>query len=208
MLYYENKADEQGFQTIIGVDEAGRGPLAGPVVAAAVFLQDKNFHNRIDDSKIISKRQREMAFHEIFDKAYVGVGIISETVIDTVNILEATYLAMSMAVGKLMDRFPRSEFNSQKFSEKVCLLVDGPSFKTYLPFHYQPIVNGDALSLSIACASIVAKVTRDRILEMYDQIFPQYGFRNHKGYPTRAHKLAIQRHGLSLIHRRSFNYSL
>jgi len=207
MLYYENKARKKGFRTIIGVDEAGRGPLAGPVVAAAVSLKDKNFNSRIDDSKVITHRQRQEAFHEIFDKAYVGVGIISETVIDTVNILEATYLAMARAVDRLIDQLPTSEIadNAQEtFLKRTCLLIDGPSFKTHLPFHYQTIVNGDALSLSIACASIVAKVTRDRILETYDRVFPQYGFRNHKGYPTRAHKLAIQQHGLSLIHRQTF----
>jgi len=211
MLYYENKARKKGFQTIIGVDEAGRGPLAGPVVAAAVSLNDKNFNSRIDDSKVITHRQRQEAFHEIFDKAHVGVGIISEAVIDTVNILEATYLAMSMAVDKLIDKLPPPKVmdnTKEEFLKQICILVDGPFFKTELPFHYQTIVNGDALSLSIACASIVAKVTRDRILETYDRVFPQYGFRNHKGYPTRAHKLAIQQHGLSLIHRKTFRHTL
>jgi ribonuclease HII len=116
--------------------------------------------------------------------------------------LTTTINVSSEKVSKVMDN------TEEEFSKQICILVDGPSFKTELPFHYQTIVNGDALSLSIACASIVAKVTRDRILETYDKVFPQYGFRNHKGYPTRAHKLAIQQHGLSLIHRKTFHHAL
>ncbi len=208
MLYYEQKASRNGFNIIIGVDEAGRGPLAGPVVAAAVWLKSYTFQNKIDDSKSLSAAQREKAFFEIFENAQVGIGIISEAVIDTVNILEATYLAMSSAVHRLIRKFSNQQTPDPQFSSKVCLLIDGPAFKSSLPFTYEPIINGDALSLSVACASIVAKVTRDRILESYDRILPQYGFKQHKGYPTRAHKMAIQEHGLSFIHRRTFQHTL
>lgn len=208
MFYHENKAKRNGFQLIIGVDEAGRGPLAGPVVAAAVSLRSKRFQNKIDDSKKISPRQREKAYLEIFEKAHVGLGIISEAVIDATNILQATYLAMTLAVNQLIYKLPETKVQSGNFRDKICLLVDGPSFKTDLPYAYRAIVNGDQLSMSIASASIVAKVSRDRILNSYDRILPQYGFRNHKGYPTLAHKEAIKKFGLSFIHRKTFHYSL
>ncbi len=207
MFYYENKAKEKGFRIIIGVDEAGRGPLAGPVVASAIFLKEKKFQNKICDSKKISARQREKAFVEIFEKAYVGIGIVNESVIDSVNILKATYAAMSLAVANLVSRLPPSKFARRDMRKKICVLVDGNSFQTDLPYAYKTIIGGDNLSLSIACASIVAKVTRDRMLSIYDQIFPQYGFKKHKGYPTLDHRRAIAKYGLSLIHRRTFHAS-
>ena len=111
---------------------------------------------------------------------------------------------MSNAVSDLVQKLPCETQSKDNFDQKVCLLIDGNAFKSQLPYHYQTIVDGDALCLSIACASIVAKVTRDRILKTYDKIFPQYGFSQHKGYPTPEHKKAIRVHGLSLIHRRSF----
>ena len=207
-LLYETQAREKGYPIIIGVDEAGRGPLAGPVVAAAVSLKDFKFQNKINDSKILSAQEREEAFFEIFDKADVGIGIINETVIDAVNILQATYLAMTAAIENLIEKFSPDVRQDPALASQVCLLIDGPRFETHLPFKREPIINGDALSISIACASIVAKVTRDRILQAYDKILPQYGFKSHKGYPTLAHKRAIQQHGLSFIHRKTFNSSI
>jgi len=207
MLDYERKAQQEGYSLIIGIDEAGRGPLAGPVVAAAVAFKEFQFENKIFDSKKITHRQREKAFHEILEKAYVGVGIVSESVIDENNILEATYHAMSVAVNQIVDKVSDSIATNKNFNKEICLLVDGNSFKSDLPFRYKTICKGDALSYSIAGASIVAKVTRDRILEIYDQIFPEYGFKRHKGYPTLQHKLAIKEHGLSVIHRKTFKHT-
>ncbi len=207
MLIHEQQARREGFDYIIGVDEAGRGPLAGPVVAAAVFLKEESFQSTIRDSKKISTLQREKAFQEIQQKAYVGVGVVSEEVIDRYNILQATYQAMALAVlESLRQIFPQEGYYHRQ--HKICLLVDGNSFKANLPFSHKTIIGGDDLSLSIACASIVAKVTRDCILTEYDKIFPEYGFGKHKGYPTIEHKLAIKKYGLSQIHRKTFNAAL
>ncbi|MCK5581015.1 MAG: ribonuclease HII [Candidatus Omnitrophica bacterium] len=203
-LHYENLVKQKGYQFIVGVDEAGRGPLAGPVVAAAVFLKTYDFEARIDDSKKMTHRQREKAFCEIFEKGYVGIGMMNEAVIDAVNILEATYLAMNNAVVDLVARLPHRASGHEHFAGKTCLLIDGNRFKTDLPYQYMPIVGGDRVSLSISCASIVAKVTRDRMLNIYHQEFPRYHFNKHKGYPTKQHRQAICEHGLSMIHRRSF----
>jgi ribonuclease HII len=196
---HERRAKENGYTLVIGIDEAGRGPLAGPVVACAVSVIDPEISAPIQDSKKLSPRQREAAFLEIMDKSHVGIGIISEAVIDEVNILNATFLAMTNAVLQLMGRVNATQ-------HKVCLLVDGDRFKSDLPYRAHTVIDGDAHVFSIACASIVAKVTRDRILEKYDHLFPQYGFARHKGYPTAQHKEAIRINGLSPIHRRSFVY--
>jgi ribonuclease HII len=204
MLYFETQALNKGLRFILGVDEAGRGPLAGPVVAAAVCLRDLNFKNQIDDSKKLSAKARERAFYEIFDKAYVGIGIISEKTIDLVNILNASHLAMDMAINELIHRIPQAIVLLETFPQQVVLLIDGNIFRTKLPYTYKAITGGDGKSLSIACASIIAKVYRDRILGIYDKIFPQYGFAKHKGYPTATHRLAIKKHGASIIHRKSF----
>ncbi len=203
MLYHEDKARSDGFKIIVGVDEAGRGPLAGPVVASAVALQKKEFQTTIRDSKKMTAQQRERAFEEIQQNAFVGVGIISESIIDSINILQATYQAMNTAVRRLMDKLSLHK-DPLNLPQDVCLLIDGNSFRTDLPYAHRTIIGGDNASLSIAAASIIAKVTRDRILDAYDKIFPQYGFKTHKGYPTQAHRLAIKTHGLSIIHRRTF----
>jgi ribonuclease HII len=204
---YEQEIKAQGFDLIVGVDEAGRGPLAGPVVASAVALRRDQFQSTINDSKVLSAGQREKAFYEIYENAFVGVGIISESVIDQGNILKATFLAMTNAVENAVAQWAAAE-SGGRMAQNVCLLIDGNRFKSDLPYAYRTIVQGDSKVLSIACASIVAKVTRDRILNMYDAIYPQYGFKQHKGYPTRQHKEAIGTHGLSMIHRRSYKYSL
>jgi ribonuclease HII len=198
VLYYEKKAKDKGFSFVIGVDEVGRGPLAGPVVAAAVRLNHTKFRNRIDDSKKLTSHQRETAFKEIFQKAAVGIGIISESVIDTVNILNATKLAMENAVASLI-YLSKKKINKNK----VMILVDG-NISLKVPFRLKNIIKGDAKSLSIASASIVAKVIRDRIMSIYDKVYPKYNFVKHKGYGTQAHFRAIKKHGPCLIHRRSF----
>ncbi len=204
----ERELKQRGFDFVIGVDEAGRGPLAGPVVAAAVALKQNNIHTTIKDSKQLSASQREKAFHQIYDNAYIGVGIISESVIDQANILNATFFAMTNAIVELISRLPVSTPTASRLHPNVCLLIDGNQFRCDLPYRYRTIVKGDEKVLSIACASIIAKVTRDRILGVYHRIFPQYHFDQHKGYPTLDHKMAIQRFGPSLIHRKTFHYQL
>ncbi len=206
-LTYENELTSEGCRLVVGVDEAGRGPLAGPVVAAAVALKNHQFQSKIYDSKMISAKQREEAFEEIHHNAYVGVGVISESVIDRGNILEATFLAMTNAIENLIIQFSHQAAADFDFQKDICLLVDGNLFRTELPYQYRTIIRGDKLVFSIACASIVAKVTRDRILRVYDKIFPEYGFGQHKGYPTLQHRKAIGTHGLSLIHRKTFNHA-
>jgi ribonuclease HII len=197
VLYYERKFRKSGYDLIVGVDEAGRGPLAGPVVAAAVALSTTRFRNRIDDSKKLTALQRHKAFSEITRKSVFGIGIINEKVIDRVNILEATRIAMKQAVVELI-----AKLNSDQ-KRCICLLVDGDvRFDVDLPINN--IIRGDSKSKSIASASILAKVTRDRIMSLYDRIYPQYGFLQHKGYPTKRHRLALKKFGPSLIHRKSF----
>ena len=208
MLHFETQAQNRGLRFIVGVDEAGRGPLAGPVVAAAVCLRQFDFKNSINDSKKMTARAREAAFYEILDKAYVGIGIMSEKTIDIVNILNASHLAMEMAVIEMIHRLPQEIVSSNTFTQQVMLLIDGNMFRSQLPYQYQTIIGGDGKSLSIACASIIAKVYRDRILNVYDKIFPQYGFAKHKGYPTEAHRLAVKKHGSSIIHRKTFQGAL
>ena len=190
MLYHEKRVRKAGYSIVAGIDEAGRGPLAGPVVAACVILNEYSFSNRVDDSKVLSARARDRAYREIINKSIYSVGIVNETVIDKVNIYQATARAMEMAVRKL------------KKTPDI-LLVDG-RIKLKLPQKKIFITKGDSISLSIACASIVAKVTRDRIMERYHDTYPEYGFRKHKGYGTRQHKAALIDHGPSPIHRYSF----
>ena len=190
MLAYEQRFESQGYKAIAGVDEAGRGPLAGPVVSAAVILRQVKFKNRIDDSKVLSASQREKAYSEIRKKAWVDIGIVGEKIIDQINILEATILSMRRAISFLS---PQPDF----------VLVDG-NMSLNLNIPYESIVRGDAQSLSIACASIIAKVTRDRIMSIYHRKYPEYGFLEHKGYGTKSHFEALKRIGPSPIHRMSF----
>ncbi len=175
---------------VAGVDEAGRGPLAGPVVASAVILDPENVPEGLNDSKKLSEKARERLYQEIITHARVGIGFAEPEEIDRVNVLAATMLAMGRAVLDLP-------------SLPVAVLVDGnraPDFS--LPS--QTIVKGDAKSLSIAAASIIAKVTRDRLMIAADIRFPGYGHTGHKGYPTKAHREALERIGASPIHRRSY----
>ncbi|MEK6567377.1 MAG: ribonuclease HII [Candidatus Omnitrophota bacterium] len=190
MLAYEQRLESQGYKAIAGVDEAGRGPLAGPVVSAAVILRQRNFKNRVDDSKVLSESQREKAYQEIKEKAWVAVGVVGEKVIDEINILEATLLSMRRAVAFLN---PHPDF----------VLVDG-NMSLGFNIPYESVVGGDKKILSIACASIIAKVTRDRIMSIYHRKYPGYGFSRHKGYGTKSHFEALKRIGPSPIHRMSF----
>lgn len=188
---YEKRAGEQGFSAVCGIDEAGRGPLAGPVCAAAVILPPDCDIPGLNDSKKLSEKKREALFPVIQEKALAfGVGWATAEEIDRVNILQATFLAMARAVEALP-------------TPADYALVDGNRMPP-LPIPGETIVKGDATSASIAAASILAKVSRDRLLRQLDEEHPEYGFAKHKGYGTKAHYEAIRKYGLLPEHRRSF----
>ena len=189
---FEREYNEKGYDLIGGIDEAGRGPLAGPVVAACVILPKGCIIEGVNDSKKLSEKKREALYDEITQKAVAwGVGIMDNNVIDEINILEATRNAMTKAVEEL-DIKPEYIF------------IDAEKHVDTKGIPYLPIVKGDALSISIASASIIAKVTRDRMMREYDKMFPCYGFEKHKGYGTKAHTDAIKENGICMIHRKSF----
>ena len=189
MRTYERRYDQYAF--ICGIDEAGRGPLAGPVVAGAVILPKDCSILYINDSKKLSETKRERLYDEIMTKAIsASVGIVSCEVIDEINILQATYEAMRQAVAGLKVR-PEILLND-------AVIIPG------LHMPQEKIIKGDAKSVSIAAASIIAKVTRDRMMDEYDKIYPEYGFSKHKGYGTAEHYAAIKKYGPCDIHRRTF----
>ncbi len=188
---FERSAHEMGYEMVAGIDEAGRGPLAGPVVSAAVVLPDGVDLNGIDDSKKLTPAKRSRLYDRLYNIAIsIGIGMVDTTEIDRVNILQATLRSMAMAVANLR---PRPDY----------LLIDG-IFPITSKIPQQTIKKGDSNSVSIAAASIVAKVTRDRIMTQLDDQYPEFGFGRHKGYPTQRHRAAIVRYGLSPIHRRTF----
>jgi ribonuclease HII len=190
-FFFERQARRFGQRRIAGVDEAGRGPLAGPVVAAAVILPEGFSVSGVDDSKKLTAARRLRAFARICrEAAGIGVGVVDAATIDRINILQASLLAMAMAVAQLR---PSPDG----------LLIDGRHMIDW-PLPQRAIPHGDARSVSIAAASIVAKVTRDRLMERYHERYPAFGFVRHKGYPTQAHRQAVATHGPSPIHRRSF----
>ncbi len=189
--YFEKMYYGQGYQKIAGVDEVGRGPLAGPVVAAAVILPKDGIGEELFDSKKISSNKREELYELILSKALgVGIGTIGQEEIDLLNILQATLKAMSLAVKNLP-------------TPPDFLLIDGLQGLT-LPISQKPIRKGDQLSNSIAAASIVAKVTRDRMMLECHQKYPQYNFAKHKGYGTKEHRMAIEKFGVCELHRKTF----
>lgn len=191
MWTYEEKAVSNGFLCVAGVDEAGRGPLAGPVVAAAVILPQGFDVGEITDSKKLSPKKRDRLYDYIQSEAdAVGVGVIDAAEIDAINILQASLKAMRVAVDALR---PAPDF----------LLVDG-TFEVPMGLPQEALVKGDARSASVASASIVAKVVRDRLMVTYAERYPEYGFAGHKGYPTKAHKAAIATYGPTPIHRKTF----
>ena len=188
---YENRCWEAGYETVCGVDEAGRGPLAGPVCAAAVILPRGLDIPGLNDSKKLTAKRREALYDIITEQALAyGIAFASEQEIDEINILQATFLAMERAMAQLT---PPPEL----------ALIDGNRSKDFgLPV--RTIVKGDSLSASIAAASILAKVTRDRLMEQYDEQYPQYGFAVHKGYGTKRHYAALREYGPCPIHRQTF----
>ena len=193
---YEKEARQNGYLCVAGLDEAGRGPLAGPVVAAAVVVPPSFSVDGVTDSKKLSGKKRSFLYDRIFSHAdAVGVGMADEKEIDHLNILRASLLAMTRAVEDLP-------------ADPDHLLIDGtfqiPADQIPADVSQRAIPKGDAKSISIAAASIIAKVTRDRLMEKYHREYPEYGYDRHKGYPTRVHREAIQKHGASAIHRTSF----
>ena len=194
-----------GHKVICGVDEAGRGPLAGPVVAAAVILP-LGLQIGVDDSKKLTEAQREALYEEICAQAIgYGIGLATEEEIDEINILNATYLAMNRAVGALCGDGGLSSAGGLTPPLQVpdLCLIDG-NRADGVNYPNQCIVKGDSKCASIAAASILAKVTRDRIMVDLHEAYPQYGFDRHKGYPTKAHYAALEVHGVSDVHRESF----
>jgi ribonuclease HII len=190
----------QGYKIIAGIDEAGRGPLAGPVVAGAVAIIDKKVNKNIfvliKDSKKLSENQREKAYQAILEQSWLafGIGKVSEKIIDKINIFEATKLAMIRAVADLEKKIK---------TQSDYLILDGNQ-KINLPTKQQTIVKADAKIFSCSAASIIAKVTRDRLMRKLDKKYPAYGFAKHKGYGTKNHVQAIKRNGPCPIHRFSF----
>jgi ribonuclease HII len=191
LYHFECLAQAQGYTSIAGIDEAGRGPLAGPVVAAAVILHPKRPVDGVNDSKKLSEKRREDLFDQITNYAVaIGVGLVDSETIDRINILQATRQAMLDAVHALS-------------LTPDHLLIDGIT-PISTSIHQQTIKQGDSRSASIAAASIIAKVTRDRLMLQYDQIYPDYGFARHKGYGSAAHLAALQKYGPCPIHRMTF----
>lgn len=191
LWHYEREALSNGYRLVAGVDEAGRGPLAGPVVAAAVILPFECDTCGIYDSKQLSPEERESAYARIHDIAVsIGVGIVHADEIDRINILQATYRAMRLAIAKLS-------------TLPDIFLIDGYPIRNF-EYPQVGVIDGDCKSASIAAASIVAKVTRDRIMCKFDSIFPQYGFARNKGYPTPEHLEMLGIHGVCEIHRKTF----
>lgn len=194
MRRFENPLYENGINYIAGIDEVGRGPLAGPVVTCAVILDKEIMIEGVNDSKKVSEKKREKLFDVILENCVsYGIGMASEKVIDDINILNATKRAMLESISNL-----------EVYPEHI--LIDAVRLETEIPI--TPLISGDALSISIAAASIVAKVTRDRLMREYDTIYPEYGFAQNKGYGTAAHIEAIKKYGPCPIHRMSFLKSI
>ena len=196
---FEKKSIEKGFSRVAGIDEAGRGPLAGPVVSAAVILPSSLPDGRqagfpvsdVKDSKKLTPKKRADLYEKIYEHAIsIGIGIVDSIEIDRINILQASLLSMAISVENLK---PQPDY----------LLIDG-KFRISSNLPQEPVIRGDSLSISIAAASIIAKVTRDQLMVMYHNYYPEFKFARHKGYPTKAHKEAIRKFGPCPIHRRSF----
>lgn len=188
---FDNSYISRKVKLLAGVDEAGRGPIAGPVVAAAVIFDKKSFHEKINDSKKLTEKIREELFYWIIENCIsYGVGIIDHEEIDKINILQASLKAMKNAVEQLNPK------------PQICLIDGNKSFNSDLKM--KTVIKGDAKSFSIAAASIIAKVTRDRIMKDLSKIYPQYLWDHNKGYATRAHIKAVKVNGISELHRKTF----
>jgi ribonuclease HII len=190
-LRFEEKFHRKGYRIIAGIDEAGRGPIAGPVVAASVILDQNNIPKGINDSKKLSPASREIIFHQIMLTAIVGIGIADIEKIDSVNILNATKYAMNLS--------------SERLDTKPDLLLIDGNFTINNNIKNISIIKGDTKSLSIAAASIIAKVTRDSLMNKFAHIYTKYAFTKNKGYPTKDHLNIVHNFGICPLHRKSFN---
>ena len=189
---YEEELRKKGFKYICGIDEAGRGPLAGPVVVASVIMPENSMIEGVNDSKKVSEKKREKLYDLILDEAIsYGIGIVGQDEIDEINILNATKKGLTMSLQELTQK-------------PDLIIVDALSKINTLGIPYESIIKGDAKCYSISAASIIAKVTRDRIMREWDKIYPQYGFATHKGYGTSSHIKAIIENGPCPIHRKTF----
>lgn len=189
---FEKKLYEDGVKYIAGIDEAGRGPLAGPVVIGCVIMTPESFIEHVNDSKKVSETKREMLYDKITNEAVSwSTGIVDEKQIDKLNILNATKKALTMAIDKLEIK-------------PDIILVDAIDKIDTKGIKYISVIKGDTKIYSISAASIIAKVTRDRIMKEYDEVYPEYGFAGHKGYGTAKHIQAIKQHGICPLHRKTF----
>ena len=188
----EDELRNRGFNMICGIDEAGRGPLAGPVVVASVIMPANSMIEGVNDSKKVSEKKREKLYDQILEEAIsYGVGIVGQDEIDEINILNATKKGLTMSLKELTVK-------------PDLIIVDALTHIDTMGIPYESIIKGDAKCYSISVASIIAKVTRDRIMREWDKVYPEYGFEKHKGYGTSAHIEAIKKYGLCPIHRKSF----
>ena len=188
----EDELRNRGFNMICGIDEAGRGPLAGPVVVASVIMPADSMIEGVNDSKKVSEKKREKLYDQILEEAIsYGVGIVGQDEIDEINILNATKKGLTMSLKELTVK-------------PDLIIVDALTHIDTMGIPYESIIKGDAKCYSISVASIIAKVTRDRIMREWDKVYPEYGFEKHKGYGTSAHIEAIKKYGLCPIHRKSF----
>lgn len=216
-LRNEKRLWRRGYKRIAGLDEAGRGPLAGPVVAGAVVVKLKNKNKKskilfreVRDSKKLSPKKRERIYNDLIKNPQIewGIGRVSEKVIDKINILEATKLAMKRAIKSLEKKLQRKDkyhiFRDRKKSGIIDFLILDGSFGLDIKIPQKSIKRADEKVFSCSAASILAKVTRDRIMERYAKRFPKYGFEKHKGYPTKLHLRALRKYGPCKIHRKSF----
>ena len=193
---YECELRSKGYKYICGIDEAGRGPLAGPVVVASVIMPENSMIEGVNDSKKVSEKKREKLYDLILSEAIsYGVGIIGQDEIDEINILNATKKGLTISLQELTQK-------------PDLIIVDALNNIDTLGTKYESIIKGDAKCYSIGAASIIAKVTRDRIMREWDNIYPQYGFAQHKGYGTKMHMEAIREYGLTPIHRKSFTKNI
>lgn len=198
----ENDLYKKGIKSIAGIDEAGRGPLAGPVVVACVIMPKESMIEGVNDSKKVSEKKREKLYEEITKEAIAyGIGIISQEEIDRINILNATKEGLTVAIKEMEKNLKERKRN---FEKPEIILVDALTKIDTDGISYKSIIKGDAKSYSIAAASIIAKVTRDRIMRQWAEVYPVYAFEKHKGYGTAMHISAIKEYGLCPLHRRSF----
>lgn len=193
---YEDNLYNEGYKLICGIDEAGRGPLAGPVSVGAVVMKKESMLEWVNDSKKVTEKRREVLYERIIDDSLAwSVQLISEKEIDELNILEATKKGLHLALKDIIEQLK---------NKPDIIITDALREIDTFNVPYQSIIKGDATCYSISCASILAKVTRDRIMQQYDEVYPEYGFSKHKGYGTKAHIEAIKKYGPCPIHRKTF----